>query len=128
MVKFRKVTDADKPEVQAWIDADASHRGKIEPEFYLTQGKHHAVYAVGDEEGTVMYVRHEAEGSKIRMHIQFCTDRRRIMKAMREGFPLIKNDAKTRGFTGIVFYTHSPALVKFVVGELGFRADCEAVL
>ena len=128
MVKFRAVSESDRPEIEAWIAADDSHRGQMTADKFLVPGKTYALYAVGDDQGTVMYVKQEAEGSKTRMHIQFCPDRRRAMNTMREGFPIVASDAKERGFTGVVFYSHSPALVKFVMKEFGFRADCEAQL
>ena len=128
MAKFRSVSEADRPEEEAWIAADDSHRGQMTADKFLVPGSTYALYAVGDEQGTVMYVKQQAEGSKTRMHIQFGPDRRRVMNVMREGFPVVASDAKGRGFTGVVFYSYSPALVKFAMKEFGFRADCEMTL
>lgn len=128
LVKFRAVSEADRLEIDKWIEADDSHRGQITADKFLVAGRTWALYAVGDEQGAVMYVRQESEGSKTRMHIQFSPDRRRAIAVMREGFPYVAADAKKRGFKAVVFYSHSPALVKFVISNLGFRADCEAQL
>lgn len=128
MVKFRAVTESDRPQIEEWIESDASHRGQMTADKFLVQGSTHALYAIGDEQGTVMYVRQEAEGSKTRMHVQFGPDRRRIMSTLLEAFPMVSKDAKNRGFTGVVFYSHSPALVKFFVSKLHARANCEVAL
>lgn len=128
MVKFRPVSESDRSEIETWIVLDDHHRGRLTADKFLVPGPQHAIYAVGDEQGTVMYVRQEAEGSKTRMWVQFCPDRKRIMETMRQGFPLVKQDAKKRGFTAVVFDTSSPSLARFVVKELGFRADCEVTL
>lgn len=122
------MSETDRPEVDAWIAADPGHAGKMTADFFLTPGRFHSLYAVCDEDGTCMYIRQEAFGSKTRAHIQFGTDRKRIMNTFREGFPQIVSDAKSRGFTGISFDSASPALIKWMVSEFHFRAELELAL
>ena len=129
MAKFRPVTLEDWPEVQAWIDADPGHAGKMDAGFFLTPGRCYSLYAVGDELGTVMYIRQENSGPyRMRAHIQFGPDRKRVMRAFREGFPLVADDARKRGFRSILFDSSSPALVKWMLMEFKFNCTCEAVL
>lgn len=129
MAKFRPVKETDRSEIQAWIDADPGHAGRMTADFFIVPGKFHSLYAVGDEDGTVMYIRQESDGPlRCRAHIQFGPDKRRIMNVFREGFPLVMEDAKKRGFVSLVFDSTSPALVKWMMCEFGFSAECMAVL
>lgn len=97
-------------------------------DFFLLPGTH-SLYAIEDEEGTVMYVRQEPEAeAKCRMYIQFGPDVKRMMKVFREAFPVVLNDAKLRGFKAFVFDSHSPALVRWLMMEFCFTAECEAAL
>ena len=128
MAKFRNVNQCDYKEIQAWINADPGHADKMTADFFLEPGRFHSVFAIGDEEGTVCYAREEAEGNKIRMHLQFGVDKRRVMHTFREAYRMISEDAKQRGFTEIAFESQSPALVKFMMQEFHFTAECTAVL
>lgn len=128
MANFRAVSEQDRPEIQAWIDADPGHAGKMTADFFLTPGRFHSLYAIEDEEGPVMHVRSEAEAQKTRMHIQFGPDRKRIVKAFREAYPIVAADVRKRGFLGIVFETSSPALAHFVMKKFNFAATCEVTL
>jgi len=128
MAKFRPVSEADRDEVSRWIEADPGHAGKMTADFFLHSGQFHSLFAANDDDGTVMYLRCEAEGKKMRVHIQFGPDRKRIMRVFREGFPQVCEDAKVRGFLSIVFDSSSPALVKWMLIEFHFTAELECSL
>lgn len=127
MCKFRAVSEADRQEIDAWIAADPGHAGKMTADFFLTPGQR-SLYAIEDDKGTVGYICQEAEAHKVRMHLQFCPDKRRVLRTFQEAYKVIVSDAKSRGFDGIVFASESPALVKFMMNEFGFSAECKAVL
>jgi hypothetical protein len=75
-----------------------------------------------------MFVREEAHYQEIVMHIQFVPfDRKGVISALREGFPLIALDAKERGFKRMRFDSKSPALIRTMM-EMGFRAELVADL
>lgn len=128
MAKFRAVKESDKEELDTWIAADPGHAGRVTSEFFLTPGKYHSLCAVEDEQGTVMYLRLEGEMDNMRAHIQFCSNRKRIMKTFREGFPFVMADARARGFKAVVFDSCSPALVRWMIFEFHFLAEMKAVL
>jgi len=129
MAKFRPVSEADRDEVSRWIEADPGHAGKMTADFFLNPGKFHSLFAVSDEDGTVMFIRLEAEGNRrMRAHIQFGPDRKRIIRTFREGWPQVAEDAKARGFYNIIFDSCSGALVKWMIQEFKFRAELECIL
>jgi hypothetical protein len=128
MAKFRAVTEADRPLIERWIADDPGHRGIIEADQFLKPGRFHSLYCVEDEEGPTMFVRQEVQGMKTRLYIQFGPDRKRIVKTVKEGFPKVIDDARKRGFVGIVFDTASPALAKFFLTVYRFRAELEMTL
>jgi hypothetical protein len=128
MAKFRAVKEADRSEIETWIEADPGHAGRMTADFFLIPGKDHSLYAVGDEEGTVMYIRCNSEASKMRAHIQFGPDKKRIKEVFRSGWPVVMDDARQRGFKSIVFDSCSPTLVKWMLMEFHFSAECTAVL
>jgi hypothetical protein len=129
MAKFRAVKEEDRSEIETWIAADPGHAGKMTADFFLEAGKTHSLYAVGDEEGTAMYIRCELSGPyRMRAHIQFGPDKKRIMKCFRDGWPLVMDDAKKRGFKSVLFDSTSPTLVKWMMSEFKFKAECEAII
>lgn len=97
-------------------------------DFFLIPGKFHSLYAVEDDQGTVMYVRQEGQAHKMRVHIQFGGNSRRVLDALREGLPMVMQDAKGRGFKSLVFDSQSPALTRFMVSEFKFMAELEMAL
>jgi hypothetical protein len=116
MVKFRAVKEEDREEIVKWME------GRGSPEPFLCGNELASVYAIDDEKGTVMYVRTEANDCAMRIHIQFCLSARRSFNSLKEGFPVVRADAKNRGFREIVFDSVSPALIRHMIG-MGFRAE-----
>lgn len=125
-VTFRAVTENDRTQVESWIASDPAHRN-VSADLLLDGNGSASVYAIEDDKGTVMYVRQETEGSCVRLHAQFCTSSKRSFNSLKEAYPVVKADAKARGFTGIIFDSVSPALVRCMM-DLGFKAECRAEL
>lgn len=128
LVKFRAVSEADRLEIDKWIAADPGHKDVLTSKTFLIPIGQCSLYALEDEQGTVMYTRWEVEGPSLRVRIQFGPDRKRVISALREGFPQVREDAKKRGFKSITFDSKSPALVKLMMQEFGFVAALEAPL
>jgi hypothetical protein len=128
MIKFRRTEPEDVLTITNWIAQDPRH-AHIDADFFLCSGKGVSCYAVEGETGPLMFVRQEATDEEVTtLHIQFApSDRKRIVEAMREGYPLVAADAKMRGFKRVRFESHSPALVRTML-EMGFRAEMTAEL
>lgn len=127
VVKFRAVTEDDRRQITEWIINDPAHAGIVSPDSLMDGNGTASVYALEDDRGTVMYVRQEPERERMRIHIQFGPSARRSLNALKAGYPIVKADAKNRGFKEIVFDSLSPALIRSVV-DLGFTIECKAVL
>jgi hypothetical protein len=125
LITFRAVETGDRHQICEWILNDPGHAGMITPEFFLEGNETSSVYAVEDEKGTVMYIRQESEEKSTRLHMQFGPSKKRVLKALREGYAVVKADARRRGFTRIIFDSMSPALVRCLI-EMGFVAECRA--
>ena len=120
MITFRPTTKDDAPLIGTWILADEDHRDKMDATFFTTPDDRSTVYAVEDEEGPVIFVRQEIDGMATRLHTQFPPDsRKRVAKALLQGYPAVAADAKQRGFKAVVFDSVSPALIRFML-RFGF--------
>jgi hypothetical protein len=127
MVKFRAVTEADRNVLAEWISRDSGHAGKVVPDFFMDGSDVASVYVIEDEKGPVMAVRAEADRDTMRLHIQFCNSPRRSLNSLQEGYPVVRNDAKNRGFKTMTFSSCSPALIRFLAG-MGFEAEVRTEL
>jgi hypothetical protein len=127
LIHFRRTVADDLLTISGWIQADPGHLND-DVNFWLNTGPGVSCYALGDETGVVMFVRQETEGANSRLHVQFAPfDRKRIVRVLREGYPLVAQDAKDRGFHRIVFSSESPALIRTML-EMGFKAELAAEL
>jgi hypothetical protein len=122
MVKFRAVTEDDRHMLSEWIASDKGHAGKVGPDFWMDGSALASVYVIEDEKGPVMAVRSEADRDTMRLHIQFCNSPRRSLNSLQEGYPVVRADAKNRGFRCMTFSSCSPALIRFLSG-MGFEAE-----
>jgi len=85
-------------------------------------------YAVEDELGPLIFVRQETSGEDTVLHLQFANcGRKKIFNALREGYPLVAEDARQRGFKRVRFTSQSPALIRTML-EMGFHAELIAEL
>ena len=127
MISFRKTTPDDLVPIKFWISQDPDHKGMPE-EFWASAEPGVSCYVIEDQKGPVMFVRQEVEGQNTRLHVQFApSHRKRIVKALEQGYPLVAADAKRRGFKNILFESGSIALVR-VMFAMGFRAELVAEL
>ena len=127
MIKFRETKPEDMLMILDWIAQDKPHQS-IPGAFFTERGPGVSTFAVDDDKGTVMFVRAETQGECMRMHIQFPPDRRRrVARALEEGYPRVANDAKMRGFKKIQFDSNSIALIRFLL-RFRFRVELVADL
>lgn len=127
MVKFRTVKEEDRAEIDAWIASDPGHVGKMTADFFIRIPLTSIACVLEDDKGPAMYVRFDDEGRSTRAHIQFAPDRRRIVRALEEGYPAVAQTMKARGFHAIIFDSCSPALMKWMAG-FGFTFEGRAAL
>jgi hypothetical protein len=127
MIHFRPTRPEDFATIKQWVEADPGH-ADLDPLFWATNSPSTYCFAVGDDAGELMFVKGDAEGETLWLHIQFAPfDRKRIAAALHSGYPLLAAEAKTRGFRIVRFKSVSPALIRAVIG-LGFRAELVAEL
>ena len=127
MIHFRRTQAEDIPTIANWIEKNEEHKG-IDPLFFETTIPGISCYVVEVDGTDVMFVREEAGRETITLHIEFSPfDLRAVAKGLREGYPLVLNDARQRGFKRIRFESKSKALVRTML-DLGFRAELIADL
>lgn len=124
MVKFRPITEADIPEIGTWILAEPDHAERMDASFYTQRRDGSVSFAIDDEQGTVMYVRQDAEPDfRLRLHTDFPPNsKQRVAQALAEAYPLVAEDAKLRGFKEIIFDSASVPLTRFMT-RFGFKAE-----
>lgn len=115
---LRQLTQADKAVLVDWISTDPFNDGRKYPEFWYDP-KQFSVCAA-DEKGPVIYLRFEAEPPKMRIHMQFCLDTRRIVRIMLMDWDEVRKLIESTGAKAIVFESQSPKLVAFCEKAYGF--------
>jgi hypothetical protein len=127
VIKFRRTVPEDLLTIERWIELDEGHRG-MDANFWMATAKGISCYAIEDEQGPLIFVRQEASGEETVLHVQFANcARKKIFNALREGYPLVAEDARQRGFKRVRFDSESPALIRTML-EMGFRAQLIADL
>jgi hypothetical protein len=128
MIKFRRTVPEDLARIARWIEADPRHKG-MPAEFWTMKGQGISCYMVEDAEGPLIAVRQEATSTEVTtLHLQFANcGRKKIVRALEEGYPLVAEDARTRGFKRVRFESQSPALISKML-DMGFHAELYAEL
>ena len=117
MIRYRKTVEADRERLTADIAADPDHAGKSTPDFWLPR-LHTECFTVEDPAEAIFSVRAE---SILRLHIQFPAGQKmRVARALLEFIPKIEHDAKTKGYTQIIWESTSEGLINFV-SRFGYR-------
>jgi hypothetical protein len=114
---LRTLNENDKALLAEWIAAEPDHSNST-PDFYYTPGTKTILYS--DEQGPVCVVRYS---SSLRLDMDFAPgiDKSRIKEAMKSQLPEIAEQAKSQGFSEIVFDSVAKPLIKFCQ-YLGFSA------
>lgn len=129
MIQFRPTVEGDTALVAEWIEADPDHAGRVAPEFFTKPSDLSTVYVIEDDKGPVIFVRQEVEGMNARLHTEFLPGGKlRIARALKQAFPAVSADAKSRGFKAVLFESKSISLIAFMIKQFGFVADCKVQL
>jgi hypothetical protein len=114
---LRTLDENDKALLAEWIAAEPDHSNST-PDFYYTPGTKTILYS--DEQGPVCVVRYS---SSLRLDMDFAPgiDKSRIKEAMKSQLPEIAEQAKSQGFSEIVFDSVAKPLINFCQ-YLGFSA------
>lgn len=119
----RPTTPSDLETIAEWIEHEPDHKGRINPEFFQSQGE---CFAVLDEKTPVMFVRLDRI---CRVHVEFTPDnRRKVAKHLDEFTQEIKASAKFGGFAQIIFESTSESLIQFLAQHHGFRKSPNEVV
>jgi hypothetical protein len=121
MLRSREVTEADRSQIEQWIQSDEDHRGRCKADFWLTPEDGVKLFAVEDALGTIFYVRGE---NLLRLHIQFApeSERRRTAKAVDEFTSLIAAGAKKSHYKQLIYESVVQPLIKFLE-KRGFHSS-----
>lgn len=112
-------TDLDaRDQIAEWIEKDPDHAGRVDAGFFLPSPNTEC-FAVEDSKGPVFYVRAE---NVLRLHIQFCPERRRTVVAVDEFTKWIQNNARSRGYKQVIFDSVFQPIIKFL-GKRGFYSS-----
>lgn len=116
-MKIRTVDEKDTEMLAEWIAAEPDHADNT-PAFYSTPGTKSVLYS--DEEGPICVVRYSPV---LRLDMEFnpAVSKERIKEAMKSQLPEIVGQAKSQGFSEIVFDSVAKPLIKFCE-RLGFIA------
>lgn len=115
---IRTLESEDDKTLLRWIEAEPSHTNNT-PEFYHEGGTKSVMYE--DEEGEVFCVKY-TPAIVIDMEFNPDADRRRIGKALKEGFPEVAAQVKAQGFKQLIFNSVSQSLIAFC-RAFGFEAN-----
>lgn len=118
---FRETQPDDSERISDWIQRDLNHAGKMSSDWWLEGSV--LSCCVEDNDGPVLYLRLDSEGSAVRLHIQFAptevVPKMRTAKAIMRGFPKLAEVMKEQGAKAILFESESNPLIKFM-NKMGF--------
>ncbi|HET6220177.1 MAG TPA: hypothetical protein VFE27_24325 [Acidobacteriaceae bacterium] len=129
---LRAVTDADRPALEAWIEADQRHNGVLDPEFFMglatdengeiAPDPRPTCCALEDKTGVVFFIRLSRAS---RVNIQFAPaqsskSRRRAAMALLKGIAYLEVQLAKAGAEEWIFETEDRELAEMAKKRLGF--------
>jgi len=132
---LRTVTEADRPELEAWIAADKHHTGLLDPEFFMGLAANEdgetapdprpTCCALEDKTGVVFFIRLSRAS---RVNIQFAPAQSRKTKAraamaLMKGMAFLEVQLAHAGAEEWIFDTQDPDLADMAYKRLGFIAS-----
>lgn len=121
-MKLRRATDEDKPWINTIIAKEASHNHTAD--FYFEPGTE--AWIVDDDGKALLIFRLNTK--LVRVDIDFDPEQRlRTAKALAAYFPVVKDAAKKKGLTQMIFDSNSETLIRFCGDHFGFRANPDYV-
>ena len=122
MAKLIPTTQEDIKQIKEWISLDLFH--KDDPSFKgpekLLTGQGLLSFCLADDEGSICFVRLDAEGDMVRFATQFgpeaeVSKRRLVIGLLSTGIPALIAFAKNNKYKGLVFETMNESLVTFIL-------------
>jgi hypothetical protein len=126
MIAFEASTlEQDLSTIMEWQAQDTSKSPNLPHSFWLTGSDSNPVTCrVSDEQGVLLYLRMDVEGSGLRMHTLFLPDskegRKRVATLLGNHFLAFAAQMSAHG-DSITFESTSPSLVNYMM-LLGFRS------
>jgi hypothetical protein len=116
-----------------WTARDPDHAGRVDPGFWLSQGRYARAYLLSDADGPVFFFKGilRLHIPAIEVHIQFPPDideplrnmrRRRISQGLIEGLAWLE-ERMSGTVNEIIFESTTPALIRFCQRHLGFTHE-----
>ena len=122
-MKLRKLTDEDRPQIDAWIEKDKFHAGKGSSDFFFEPASD--AFAVEDDAGDVMYVR---IARSLRVNACFDPDARdRNKETIPQLLNFLEKMASDSGFREVVWTSENRALRMFGT-TLGYAPTPDMVM
>jgi hypothetical protein len=127
----RPMAESDRVYLDSLIEADALHKGRMTPDYFLELLPGEDAWALEDEQGTVIF--YFKTQTVVRLSIQFAhanTPHARAQNrtALRKGLDWIEAMLRQNRFRQIIFDTEGPELAAFAKKRLGFRASSQELL
>ena len=128
MAKLSPTTSEDISQIKEWVAADPWH--KDDPSFQdverLLTGQGLLSFCLSDYEGSLCFVRLDAEGDMVRFATQFgpeaeVSKKRLIVGLLSTGIPALIAFAKEKGYKGLVFESQNESLINFMAKQ-GFKS------
>lgn len=124
MITFNPSTEQDITQIKLWAfqDIDPDHQ-EFPAEWWLTGTDSIVAFRLDDSTGAICYVRMNDEAPFARLNTQFAPEsevsKKRLITGLLEGFPILAELMRQKGFKGIVFESTSRSLIKFM-SSFGF--------
>lgn len=125
-MKLTVTTEADLGQIREWVAADPYHKDdpRCTPEGLLA-GNGILTFCLQDDEGSLCFVRLDAEAEFLRLSTQFgpeaeVSKKRLITGLLSTGIPAITMFGKENKYKGIVFESTNLSLINFM-DKQGFR-------
>ena len=133
MQPIRHVTEEDRELLKQWIAADADHRGRVTPDFFIPPnpdtdprgsaewGKRVNSCLFSDQSGPVLFSRFTCA---MRVDIQFNpVERVRTALMLPKGFQWLLTQAHEAHFSQVIFDSTDARLIAFCDKNFGFKSS-----
>ena len=125
-MKFTPTIPDDLPQIAEWIAADPHHRDDADAMSWMPFATNCIVSTcVEDKSGPVLYFKVSKEDDFARMSVQFAPPKRvirsRVVAVLMEGFPVMVDYVREQGFKGLLFFSESKPLIRFMKRRFHFE-------